>query len=231
MHVLGYRMSEGDLCWTRDSGGTYYLGRVTGPWIYLHGKEADNFDIHSARSCDWQRAGLLDAVPGAVERSFGPARTIQAIKEEAAIAFSEYLYAQLRGEPPPSLPPSLDIFGLLSPLDHEDLAALYLQVERDYVIVPSTVKPSTAAYEWLMFNRATGQEAVLQVKSGNARVNLSVLGTIDCRVYVVAADGVISQEAPKNVEWIRREKLLDFAKRNRKVLPHRIRRYMEWARV
>ena len=48
---------------------------------------------------------------------------------------------------------------------------------------------------------------------------------------MVAADGVINQEAPKNVEWIRREKLLDFAKRNRKVLPHRIRRYMEWARV
>ena len=104
-------------------------------------------------------------------------------------------------------------------------------MERDYVIVPSTVKSSTAAYEWLMFNRVTGQEAVLQVKSGNARVDLSVLGTIACAVYVVAADGVISQEAPKNVEWIRREKLLDFAKRNRNVLPIRIRRYMEWARV
>jgi len=28
------RMEEGDLCWTRDRDGSYYLGRVEGPWRF-----------------------------------------------------------------------------------------------------------------------------------------------------------------------------------------------------
>jgi hypothetical protein len=229
LNVLGFRMKDGDLCWTRDASGTYFLGRIIGPWSYLHGKEATAHDIHSVRPCDWQKVGLLDAVPGAVERSFGPARTVQVVRDEAAAAFSSFLFARLRGEPTAPLSKKTDIFGLLSPLDHEDLAALYLQTEHHFVIVPSTVKRSTAAYEWLMFSRTTGQEAALQVKSGAAKVDLAKLGKIGCPVYVVAADSVIDHAAPANVIWIKREMLLAFAKRNRNILPKRIRFYMEWA--
>ena len=229
LNVFGYRMAPGDLCWTRDSGGTYYLGRIDGPWKYLHGKDAEAFDIHSVRQCRWQKVGLLDAVPGAVERSFGPARTIQAIWDPTTEDFSAYLYAVLSGEEPPASPGAKDLFALLSPLDHEDLAGLYLQAELGYVIVPSTVKPSAAGYEWVMFHRVTGEKAVLQVKSGQARVNLTALGKLECRVFIVVADASIDESAPNNIRYIQRETLLDFALKNKIIVPERIRRYIDWA--
>jgi hypothetical protein len=230
VNALGNRITQGDLCWTRDHG-VYYLGRVTGSWTYLDGEQADNFDVHCVRPCLWHRVGLLDAVPGAVERSFIPSRTLQAIDDETAQSYSRYIYGQLTGESASEVTTSPDIFGLLSPLDHEDLAALYLQTEGGYVIVPSTVKSSTAAYEWVMIEQATGEKAVLQVKSGGASINLSELGQIPCRVFVVAADGVSVGEAPINVTRIPRDELLAFARRRRELMPERIRRYLAWAAI
>jgi hypothetical protein len=116
----------------------------------------------------------LGGLPGAVERSFGPSRTVQAVNDETAEAYSRYIYGQLSGEPTFATNGRPDIFALLSPLDHEDLAALYLQTE-GYVLVPSTVKSSTAAYEWVMFHQKTGERAVLQVKSGNAWILIGPL--------------------------------------------------------
>ena len=34
VNAIRYRMAEGDLCWTRDWDGNYYLGRVEGAWQY-----------------------------------------------------------------------------------------------------------------------------------------------------------------------------------------------------
>ncbi len=31
---LANKMQDGDLVWTRDRGGAYWLGRITGPWFY-----------------------------------------------------------------------------------------------------------------------------------------------------------------------------------------------------
>ena len=195
----------------------------------MHGKEAAEYDVHSVRSCDWQKVGLLDAVPGAVERSFGLPRTVQAVREKATEAFSDFLMARLKGEPIDPLPKAVDIFGLLSPLDHEDLAASYLQVQHGFVIVPSTVKLSTATYEWVIYNRMSGQKATLQVKSGAAGVDLAKLGKLDCPVFVLVADGARNKSAPKNIKWIRRDSLLEFARKNRNMLSTRIRFYLDWA--
>jgi hypothetical protein len=228
VNAIGNRMNEGDLCWTRDWNGVYFLGRIAGPWQYLYGDDADNVDVHCVRSCKWVRVGLLDTVPGAVERSFGPPRTVQAINDKTAEAYSRYIYGQLSGEPTVATNGRPDIFALLSPLDHEDLAALYLQTE-GYVLVPSTVKFSTAAYEWVMFHQKTGEKAVLQVKSGNAWIDVTPLAEIPSRVFIVAADGVVAGPVPANVSCISREQLLRFAQERRMLLPERIRRYLDWA--
>jgi len=92
-------MTDGDFCWTRDWNGVYYVGQICGAWQYLHGDEANNFDVHCVRPCNWLRVGLLDAVPGAVERSFGPSRTVQAVSDETAEAYSRHVYCQLSGKP------------------------------------------------------------------------------------------------------------------------------------
>ncbi len=143
-------------------------------------------------------------------------------------AYSRYIYGQPSDDPTTGTKGRLDIFALLSPLDHEDLAALYLQKE-GYLLVPSTIKSSTAAYEWVMFHRETGEKAVLQVKSGNAWIDLAPLADIPSRVFVVAADGTAAGKIPGNVTCISREQLLRFAKEWRVLMPERIRRYLDWA--
>jgi hypothetical protein len=104
-------------------------------------------------------------------------------------------------------------------------------VERGFVIVPSTVKTSTAAYEWVMFDKQTNEKAVLQVKSGTAWIDVSDLAKIPCSVFVVAADGAIGGDIPGNVLPILRDELLNFALRRRDLMPERIRRYLEWANL
>jgi hypothetical protein len=227
VNVIGNRMSEGDLCWTRGNG-VYYLGKITGPWQYLDGEDADKYDVHCVRPCKWFRVGLLDAVPGAVERSFIPPATVQAVK--AAEEYSRYIYGQISGEPTIAANGHPDIFALLSPLDHEDLAAVYLQT-KGYVLFPSTIKPHTPTYEWVMCHQETGEKAVLQVKSGDAGIDFKQLDKIPSRVFVFAADWVVTGSVPANVTCISREQLLQFAKKRREILPERIRHYLDWASV
>ena len=229
--ILGYRMNIGDLCWTRNSAGVYFLGRIMGPWEYLHGADADNHDVHSVRPCDWQKVGPLDEVPGAVERSFGPSRTIQAVQDASAIAYSEFIFAKLRGEPVRPCFKSIDLFELLSPLDHEDIASLYLQIVHGFVIIPSTVKSSTLAYEWVMYDRKTGRRAAVQVKSGRAKLKVNDLAKLDFPVYIMATDEIERPSLPKNAVWIDRDKLLEFVLTHRSILPGRIKRYLEWANL
>jgi hypothetical protein len=233
VNAIGNRMQDGDLCWTRDWNGVYYLGQIGSPWQYLHGEDANNFDLHCVRPCSWLRVGLLDAVPGAVERSFGPRRAVQAVSDSTTEAYSHYVYSTLSGSSPtPGFIDYPDIFALLSPLDLEDIAGLYLQI-RGYLLVPSTVKSSTAAYEWVMFDRDTCKRAVLQVKSGNSWIDLRALKDIPCQVFVVAAtaEDIAPSEIPENVTCIPTTELLEFAKTRRELMPDRIRGYLDWAHV
>lgn len=228
VNAIGNRMQDGDLCWTRDRSGIYYLGRIDGRWRYLHGDEADNFDVHCVRSCKWVYVGLLDAVPGAVERSFGFGRTVQSVNDETAQAYSHHVYDQMTGKSGVPQKAHSDIFALLSPLDHEDLASLYLQTQ-GYVVIPSTIKSTTAAYEWVMYHQQTGEKAVLQVKSGDAGIDLAQLADIPARVFVVSGEGTVAGPIPDNVTQIPRKVLLQFAQKQRTLLPDRIRRYLDWA--
>lgn len=96
VNAIDNRMKDGDFCWTRDWNGVYYLGQINGAWQYLHGEKADNFDVHCVWPCNWLRVGLLDAMPGAVERSFGPSRTVQAVSDETAEAYTATFTARSR---------------------------------------------------------------------------------------------------------------------------------------
>ena len=231
INALAYGMQYKDLCWTRDWNGVYYLGRIEGTWQYLHGEEADNHDVANVRPCIWAEIGWVDAVPGAVERAFIRARTLQRVLDPAAIAYSEYLYAVHTGQQRPALPPELDIFGLFSPLEHEDIAALYLQFERGYAVMPGSAKNSTAAYECVLVHRDTGGRAVLQVKSGETGLDVASFVTMPGTVFVVVADGAAYGDVPPNVEMIPRLELLDIARRHKAMMPERIQHFMQWSEI
>lgn len=228
LNAFGCRMDEGDLCWTRDRSGIYYLGRITGPWEYLNGVEATNFDIHCVRSCEWRKVGLIDSGTGKVETSFISPRAIQEIKDPTTIVYSAQLYSRMRGEPIIASSHDADHFNLLWALGHEDIAALYLQAVLDYVLVPNSVKMSTLAYEGVLYHRITGEKAVFQVKSGDREIDLAELAKLDCVVYVAASDVARPTVLPANVRWIARDQLRTFVTTHKHILPERVRRCMDW---
>ncbi len=231
VNALGDRMKMGDLCWTRTMQGVYFLGKIDGNWEYQSGTDADNFDVYNVRKCLWVEVGLVDAVPGEVERAFVPSRTLQQMTDQTIGMFSEYLYAKLTGGQVKATNCHPDIFSLLSPLEHEDLAALYLQIEHGYVLIPSSAKSSTAAYE-CVFTHLQKPKAVIQVKSGNAYLDVATLpASGDLSVFIVSSDGAIEGTVPKNVQFIARDTLLTFAKQHKDILPDRIKRYMDWAGI
>lgn len=84
---------RGDLVWTRDPHGRYYLARVTAPWAYWiseEGREKD-IDIANIFRCDFHEA-RLDDVPKKVVASFHRGLSIQRILDCAAQVDSQKLW-------------------------------------------------------------------------------------------------------------------------------------------
>ena len=64
-------VDEGSFVWTRDPDGLYWLGRITGPYLYDNDDEAAAVDLVHVRECDWLSAPLLEqSVPAAVIATF-----------------------------------------------------------------------------------------------------------------------------------------------------------------
>lgn len=220
------RMEKGDLCWTRDHDGSYYLGRVEGPWRYEGGIEYREADIVNVRDCNWVKVGSPDAVPGKVINSFFQG-TLQRVTGDAIREYSDMLYRRLSemGESDVNIGAE-DLFSLLHPEDCEDLVALYLQ-EQGYRLIPSTCKKSTVNYEYVLKHRDTGEKAVVQVKRGNVPLDAEEYQALDGTVYLFTSGGDQRGEA-SNVTFIDPSTIRGFLQENRQILPERV---LQWAEV
>ncbi len=61
---------------------------------------------------------------------------------------------------------------LLSPFDVQDLVAAYLQASRGWLLFPSRLSDSTAAYEYVLRDPGTGHSYAVQVKTGDSPIEL-----------------------------------------------------------
>ena len=223
-------MSEGDLCWTRDLKGTYYLGRVTGAWSYVTTDDHVRADIVNVRPCAWISVGPVDEVPGKVVASFRPAATLQRIDDSTVQLYSAYLYNR-KASVEYSLPEQpVDIFSLLRDDDCEDLVGLWMQLE-GYVLYPSSCKLSTVGYEWIMVHRASGRRAAAQVKSGNCNLRPADYAEFSGPVYLFTSQGQFLGTRPNNVRCIEVSEMRDFLNQHRPLLPNRIARWMDFTEL
>ena len=124
-------METGDLCWTRDGDGNYYIGEISGDWEYRSAVDYRRADIVNVRPCRWFRTGGTDSVPGKILNSFRPGRTVQPVYDETTGFYSKLKYNQLSREPVYDLSSNVerDLFALISPEDCEDVVGIYLQEE------------------------------------------------------------------------------------------------------
>ena len=139
-------VTEGDLVWTRDPAGQYYLARVVSGWEYWTSQEGIDHDIDIANvfRCDIRKVEELDAVPGKVIACFRAPRSIQEIADKTAIAYSKFLWSKLSGKQiyEVSKDEYSDIFMLLDAEETENVVFMYLQ-NKGWYVVPHSRKNDT----------------------------------------------------------------------------------------
>lgn len=232
LNAVKNRMQMDDLIWTRDWHGNYFLGRIMSEWHYDASEECLNADIVNVRKCEWYKIGTEEAVPGKVISSFRPARTVQIIDDDTVLSFSKIIYNKknnssfyqvdnLSGE---------DIFSLLSTDDCEDALAIYLQINQNYHIIPSSCKSDTMTYEFELKNRSTGRSAVVQVKSGWTSLNINDYMKLETDVFLFATSGQYLGSPRPNIKTIDPDVIRKFLYEQTHLFPDKMKIWIELTR-
>ncbi|MFN2466911.1 MAG: hypothetical protein ABR521_02090, partial [Gaiellaceae bacterium] len=213
---------DGALVWMRDPQGTYYLARIEGDWRYLADAAAADVDLFNARPATIRPVGVESRVPGKVANSFIRGQAFRHIWDEAARRYTQSLWEELAGEPPSFRPSYAAVLrSLLGPQELEDLVAVYLQREQDYLVLPASRRPDTPAYEYVL-RHPDGHEAVVQVKTGESAVPVGAdalpVDHID-RVYVFSPNDRYTGTQAANVEKLDFEGLVGFMREQPDSLP------------
>jgi len=229
-NALLHRMKVGDLIWTRNRQGVYFLGRITDDWRHEVGPDFLAADIANVRPCIWAKVGAMDNVPGSVINSFRPASTVQLVTDSSAALYSQLLFGELTDQPftPPPGKVAVDIFQLLSAEDLEDVAAAYLQVTLRCIMFPSTCKISTMAVECLFTTLDGGQRIGLQVKSGWTPINQDDYASFDGIAYLFAASGVYLGSAHPNCVCLAPDTIRVFVLENSRLMPGNVQRWIRY---
>lgn len=222
-------VNEGDLVWTRDPKGKYYLARVTSGWEYWMSQEAieENIDIANIFRCEIREVEL-DSVPGKIKACFRPRRMIQEIADKKARAYSRYLWNKLSTEPfyEVSLSEYSDIFMLLDDEETEDVVFMYLQT-KGYYVVPNSRKKDTMTFEYLLIDSSNFERAWVQVKTGNTNLNRDDYLDHGHKVFLFQSNEDYEGSGSENVTCIPKGELLKFMKLKKLLLPKSIQNKLD----
>lgn len=208
-------LAEGDLVWIMDVSGLYHLASITGPWSYVQdGRPFGGYSVNRY-PCHWIASNLSAAdTSSGVRNGLMQGGAFCRIKDTASVSHT----ARLAGKAGDA-----DQTSVLELIGHdalEDLVGLYLQITFDAVLVPSSSKQSTAAYEFVLKRRDGAADIVAQVKSGQASITDN-LSAVPCTRYLFA----LSERYPENLagaQIISKAALETFMLRHRGLLPRTI---------
>ena len=214
-------VSQGDLVWTRDTFGQYFIARVTSPWEYYTTIDSTrrDIDIGNIFRCDIKKVPY-DEVPGKLKNYFIPGRVMMEVGDKTVCEYSKLLWNKLVDERVyeinrAQLP---DLYSMLDPEETEDLVLLYLQTQ-GFFFVRSTRQKNTMMFEYLMINPKTLQRALVQVRTGDTAIDLDNYVDMDETIFVFQSNAVYDGEGDKNVIQITRDNLNNFLLENSRWLP------------
>ncbi len=223
---LCIKMEKGDFVWTQaNNARDFKLGKILDEECIT---VEDKPIIGITRRCEWHDINF-DYVPGEIINAYQRrTRTlIQKHRLDKYIDYFEYLYDDNNY----TQKLKLDYKKLLHYDDLEDLLGLYLQVEENYFIIPSTCKTSTKFIEYELIKKEeceTIKKACVQCKTGETKVNLETIGINDFKNYHIYLSTMKNDEYKgENITTIKTDELWDWAKKNKTLLPGRIQKYIE----
>ncbi len=214
-------VSAGDLVWTRNALGAYYLARVLSGWEYWTSIESQSCDIDIANVFRVKMFAVeLDAVPGKVVACFRAQRTMQEIADPKVLEYSKFLWNKISGGLDYEIDRSKfpDIFAMLDAEETEDLVFLYLQMQGWYII-PNSRKADTMSFEYLAVNPQTGRKALAQVKTGHSSLVPNDYREFALQVFLFQSNELYIGDVPQNVVCIPRSELLAVLNAARSWLP------------
>lgn len=168
VRYLFQNVRPGDLLWTRDHQGKYYLARATGGWEYRSTLKGYEADVLNVVPCDIKGPIPIGDVPGALINHFRSRRTLQRIKNLTLIEYTKLLWNKLINRQVFTVDQLsyVNIFDLLDDMTLEDVVFLYLQVQ-GWLVLANSRKADTMQYELALVHRDSKEWAVVQVKGGN----------------------------------------------------------------
>jgi hypothetical protein len=229
---LAEDVQDGDLMWTRDGLGRYWLCQISGPWRYDKSPDSVKYDLYNVRPARWLKDPYRDFdVPGAVVRSFtGPGQTLRRVGPHTAsdritaMLWSAATFGEKNVE---QLTPEEAIQEIFDPIDIEDLVLLSLQAQ-GWILLPSTRMHDTPMYEAALRRKGTGELAVVSVKSGPSN-------PVPLKELRAAANGATTYAfsthdcyngSSKGVTKITTGELVSFIRESPELLPPRIARWL-----
>ena len=226
-------IKPGDLIWTRNENGQYFLARVTKGWGYLSTDQGIKLDIASIVYCDIKKVPSVDDVPGKVVSSFRATRTTQRIgmrkSEEFKVVeqYSRMLWNKLSKTNQYEIDSLVnsDFFSLISDRDAEDLVCIYLQVQ-GWVYVPGSRSLDTMKYEYYFVNLTSKKRAIVQVKTGKSRIDVDSLNNFHENVFVFQPNNHYDG-APGAECRICRSEIIKFVEDYKSLIPNNILNWYE----
>lgn len=249
-----YQTQENDYVWTYNKQECrYYIAKIVDkkahtPIYQEKDFFSEEFGVYRQVE-DWYQCEDNE-VPGKVINSLIKGQTLQAV-DSCLLEYSKYLYQKKHFKDPNLIfkheENSEDTLkNLLHYDDLEDLLGLWLQIDNNYVVFPSTNKQGTKDYEYVLKKKDGSRKAVIQCKTGYSGIDASKFNKYvndDYNVYLATTFGIISNK-PENMIEINNQNskindyseqmysvsikyLLDWATKHEKILPDRIKYYLE----
>lgn len=249
------QVQENDYVWTYNKNkGRYYIAKIIDKKAHAPVyKEKDFFseEFGVYRQVEnWCHCENSE-VPGKVINGCIKGQTLQPV-DSCLLEYSEYLYqkkhfnnSNLVFKPSECIEDTLK--NLLHSDDLEDLVGLWLQIDRDYVVFPSTNKQGTKDYEYMLKKKDGSRKAVIQCKTGYSDIDAAkfkqYVDEKKYNVYLATIFGNILNKPENMIEItdqtpvqenssaqiynVSIEYLLSWAAKNKEILPDRIKYYLE----
>lgn len=150
--------------------------------------------------------------------------SISTVSDDTALEFSQRIWSKLTGCMIQPLSANYDIFSLISAKECEDLIYVYLQMQ-GWIVYPAQRQSDTLAYEFVLCHREDFREAVVQVKTGGAPIDLGSLPSSVDVAFAFQPNGYFTGQNPKAV-IIERDEILRFISTHSKLVPPNISIWM-----
>ena len=222
-------VNEGDLFWTRDLNGFYWICRAKGKaeprYVY-------KWDVGAVVPVKAYRVGL--EVPGQIKASFNRPHggVIDDSFDEMMINYSKHIYNQFEKDERRKYnnisKQEGSVIRNLPPEDLEELVISYLQIKQNYYLLSNSIASGSTTVsiecEFLSRDKDHPKKAVVQVKAIPKINPYDYQDFLEKGYEVYFYDGGRVGDIP-GYRYIREEELLDFFREYKAVLPESITKW------